>query len=148
MYQLKVVREQVPTSIAHYGTKLNSAEDVACIARELLAQEDQEVMLVFFVNAQSKIIGYMECARGGIDSCQIDPRVVFRSALLLPSTSCIVACHNHPSGDINPSKQDIQLTMKLKSAGEMIGILLLDHVIISDRCKQHFSFMQDGILRG
>ena len=146
MYQLKVVREQVPESIAYYGAKLNNSEDVASIARSLLANEDQEVFLAFMIDAQGSITGYIEIARGGINSCEVDPRVLFRSALVCAGTIGFVASHNHPSGNLEPSKQDDALTAKMREAGHLLGIELIDHVIVSGLRDKHYSYARDGKL--
>ena len=74
-------------------------------------------------------LGFFEVSHGTVNSSIVDPRSVFIRALLSGATS-IILCHNHPSGDCTPSKEDVLLTKRIKEGGELLGIELLDHVII------------------
>ena len=80
---------------------------------------------------------------GSLIACPVDPRIVF-GWLLRTSAHVAVALHNHPSGDVTPSDGDRELTARLKQAGELIGIRLVDHVIIGR--NSHFSFAAEGLL--
>ncbi|MEK7253606.1 MAG: JAB domain-containing protein, partial [Bacteroidota bacterium] len=80
---------------------------------------------------------------GSVDATIVDVKMVFRKALEGQAVS-IVACHNHPSGSLRPSQADVDLTRKIKQAGEIIGIALLDHLIISER--GYFSFADEGMI--
>ena len=79
---------------------------------------------------------------GTIDACLVTGRELFKSAILSNAASVILV-HNHPSGDPSPSEADLDFTQRIKDAGELIGIPLLDHIIIGD-CK-YLSFRQEGI---
>ena len=92
--------------------------------------KQQEHMLMCTLNTQNEVINSYVLTIGLIAGTLIDPREVFKRALLDNSNS-IILCHNHPSGNIDPSPEDIDLTIKLQSAGEIMDIPLLDHVIIS-----------------
>lgn len=92
---------------------------------------------------KNRVLGFTIAAVGAIDSCPVDPRTVFRAAVAL-GASGIVASHCHPSGDPTPSKDDIELTKRLKAAGDLLGIQLLDHVIVTDTAR--VSLRERGLL--
>lgn len=95
------------------------------------------------LNRRSKIIEKMMVSQGGLSSTIADPRVIFSRALAQKASSIIVA-HNHPSGSLEPSQADIDLTKKLKGAGELLDIQLIDHLIISE--NNYYSFADSGLL--
>ena len=84
-----------------------------------------------------------QLSKGGITGTMVDVRLAFKKALELGAVSIILA-HNHPSGTLKPSQADIQLTKKLKTAGESLDIKVLDHVIVTE--AGYFSFADDAIL--
>ena len=129
--ELKVKRVAVGEGTEPYGASVRSPDDVSRIAQKLIGDDAQERFLVFVLDIRNRVIGYHEAGRGSIDSCPVDIRVVFRTAVALGASS-ILAAHNHPSGDATPSSDDIILTRRLKEAGELLGIPLLDHVIVTD----------------
>ncbi len=120
---------------AVYETTIRTPDDVGQIASHVLAGEDQEVVLAFYLNIKNKVLGFSEVARGGLDICHVDPRVVFRAAVL-QGAAAIILVHNHPSGDPQPSGEDFELTKRLIKAGEILGIELLDHVVVADSESQ------------
>ena len=81
--------------------------------------------------------------KGTINESLVHPREVFKEAYLL-SASSIICIHNHPSGNTNPSKNDEMLTKQLKKCGELLGIKVLDHIIISN--NSYFSFLEKGLI--
>src|SRR3954449_11514701 len=102
-----------------------------------------EQFKVLFLNKANKVLGIYEVSTGGISGTVADPRVIFVAAL--KSNSCsLIASHNHPSGNLRPSKQDEELTQKIKQAGQFLDIKLLDHVIITN--ESYFSFADEGLL--
>lgn len=113
-----------------YNTAIKSPEMVRNVAASVLENHDHESFLVFLLNVKNKVIGYQEVARGGIDTCPVDPRMVFRAAVL-EGASGVIVVHNHPSGDPAPSKEDLELTKRLKAGGELLGVAVLDHVIVA-----------------
>ena len=86
------------------------------------------------------IAGYSLTSTGTINSCQVHPREVFQNAILVGAVSILVG-HNHPSGDLTPSKEDRSVTALIKEAGELLGIKCLDHVIVAE--EGHFSFADE-----
>ena len=105
--------------------------------------EPVEVFRVLFLDSKNRMLCFEDVARGTLTSCLVHPREVFSSAVRLRCAS-IITMHNHPSGAEEPSKEDIQITRKLRESGKILGIRLLDHVIIGD--KQYFSFADQGLL--
>jgi len=105
---------------------------------------DKEVFVVYFLDTKNKIMKREIISMGILDASIIHPREVFRGAILF-SASKIILSHNHPSGDCTPSNEDIQITKKLKEAGEMVGIAVIDHVIIGSENK-YWSAAEEGII--
>src|SRR3954467_13674243 len=102
-----------------------------------------EQFKILFLNKANKVLGIYEVSTGGISGTVADPRVIFVAAL--KSNSCsLIASHNHPSGNLRPSKQDEELTQKIKQAGQFLDIKLLDHVIVTN--ETYFSFADEGLL--
>jgi len=105
--------------------------DVAAIARKLTNGEAKEIFLAFFLDARNCVIGYETVAIGGLTGVDIHPRETFRAAIL-SSAAAIILAHNHPSGEVSPSLEDRALTDRMKKAGELLGIPVLDHVIVTE----------------
>ena len=95
------------------------------------------------MNNANKIIEQFQISKGGITGTLVDVRITLRKALELGAISIILA-HNHPSGNLNPSEADKQLTTKLKTAAESLDIKVLDHLIVTE--KSYFSFADEGLL--
>lgn len=96
-----------------------------------------------FLNRQNKVIGFYKLSEGGLTGTVVDPRKIFVAALQVQAVS-IMLTHNHPSGNLKPSRQDEELTRKVKEAGVFLDIKLIDHLIISE--DGYFSFADEGIL--
>jgi len=90
----------------------------------------EEYVIVAYLNHALKVIDVVEIAHGSNISCPISPAVVFKKALALDSTHLIIG-HNHPSGDLNISDDDIAVTKDLIGSGDMLGVAVLDHVVFS-----------------
>jgi DNA repair protein RadC len=130
---------------AVYGETVTCSREIGRLVNILIGYEVSEVFLVFLLNAKNQVIGYHETARGGLSACALKPADVYRSAVA-SGASVIITAHNHPSGDEKPSTEDVMFTKRLKRAGELLGIQLLDHIIIGDKGK-YFSFLDSGLLR-
>ena len=100
----------------------------------------KEGFIVFCLDTDLSIISREIVSIGTLNSCIIHPREIFRTAITRNANSIIVA-HNHPSGNLTPSKEDLDITKQLKNAGEILNILLLDHVIVS---KQGYNSIKDN----
>jgi DNA repair protein RadC len=105
--------------------------------------EVQEQMIVFFLNVKNEIIEENIMFRGSIESSATDQRLIMRRALKLGSTRIVIA-HNHPSGSIKPSGEDEEVTDRIFTSGEMLGIQLLDHIVVGR--NDYYSFRESGDL--
>ncbi len=92
----------------------------------------QEVFIVIALDARNAILHHVEVARGSLTGVAVHPREVFRPLIRVAAAGAVVA-HNHPSGDPNPSEDDLALTRRLRRAGDLVGIPVLDHVVIGAR---------------
>lgn len=129
------------------GNVIQCSRDVAMVAGALLSHEDQEVVLSFLVDAKNRLQGFCEVARGGLVSCTFEPRDAFRAAIMQGAVG-VVFVHNHPSGDCLPSEADNEITTRLRRAGVLLGVEVLDHVIVPqgylDGPPAHFSYLDSG----
>lgn len=102
-----------------------------------------EQFKVLLLNRANKVIGVVNVSTGGVTGTVADPKLIFTAALKANSCGIIIS-HNHPSGNLKPSRADEQLTQKIKQAGEFLDIKLLDHLIISS--EGFYSFADEGLL--
>lgn len=91
----------------------------------------KEYFLLCLLNTRNELINIMEISRGSLNTSIVHPREVFREAMMASAAS-IILVHNHPSGDCTPSSDDIELTKRLCQGGEVVGIDVIDHIIVSD----------------
>jgi DNA repair protein RadC len=115
---------------------LKSPDDVAAEVRSQLKGKKKEHFLVLCLDTRNRLIGRKLVSMGSLDTSIVHPREVFKEAVSSCAASVIFA-HNHPSGDPEPSKEDVELTKRLAKAGEIMGIEVLDHIIVCD--KSHSS---------
>ena len=94
-------------------------------------EEAQEVFGILILNTKNKIVAVHEISRGTLNSSLLHPREVFKPAVL-HNAAAIICFHNHPSGDKTPSEMDINITNRLVKAGDILGIEILDHIIVTD----------------
>lgn len=102
-----------------------------------------EEVKVIFLNKNNIVIGVYNLAKGGISQCTVDIRIILAVALKSLSTS-IILVHNHPSGNLQPSQSDKEITKNLKEACKMVQIALIDHLIITK--ENYYSFADEGLL--
>lgn len=140
-YRLELVKESRGT----YDSKLSEPQLVVEMLNGVLKLNIQaeEVFMVLCLDTKNKVIGAFEVSRGTINSSIVHPREIFKRALLCNAASIIVA-HNHPSGEVTPSKEDISITDRLKSAAELMGIPLVDHLIVGE--SRYYSFKAEGLI--
>ncbi|MFW2476831.1 MAG: JAB domain-containing protein, partial [Sediminibacterium sp.] len=122
---------------------VKSSKDVAEFLRAKIAHKGHEVFLVLYLNHGNRIISMDTISEGGITATVVDIRLLLKKAVLNDATS-ILLCHNHPSGNLQPSKADEQITGKIKDAAMFFDIKLLDHIIVST--DGYFSFADEGLL--
>ena len=139
MDELKVVRERRE----EYSqlTQFRSSRDIYVTFRERFEKADREEFLVLLLDGKNKLLGFNLVSIGTLTGSLTHPREVFKAAILGNAAS-IILLHNHPSGDPIPSAEDMEITKRLREAGEIIGIKVLDHVIIGD--SRYISFVEDG----
>ena len=111
---------------------LAHAEDVHRCVGARLAGLQQEVFLAIGLDIRNGLLDIVEVARGSVAHVEVHPREVFRPLVRMAAAGGVLV-HNHPSGDPSPSAEDIALTRRLRAAGELIGIPVVDHVVIGDR---------------
>ena len=111
--------------------KISKPSDVAKLVLDELRMLRQEVLILINLDTKNKVISKKEIFKGGLNSSLVHPREIFREAVK-DSAASIIICHNHSSGDLTPSRDDINITTRLKECGKMMGIELLDHLIIGD----------------
>lgn len=119
------VRKIVDADVRH------GIEPAVKMLREILAGREQESFVILIVDGPGRVTAWREVARGRQDRVEVPTRELFRTALMLDA-SYLICAHNHPSGDPTPSPQDLFLTSRLREAGEMINVPILEHVIIGE----------------
>ncbi len=122
---------------------IKSSETVFSIFHPLMGDLEHEEFWLLMLNRANRVLGRHKVSQGGLSGTVIDTRIILKKALDNLASSIIV-CHNHPSGNKQPSDADVKITEKLKKAAEILEIKLLDHVIIAD--KSYFSFADEGLL--
>jgi DNA repair protein RadC len=123
---------------------VKDSREVAGYLRPKLADYNYEVFGVLYLNQAGRINHFEVMSQGGITGTVVDPRLIFKRALETEAVSIIV-CHNHPSGNLKPSKADEILTSKLSEGAKLLDIKLLDHIIVGD--NGYFSFADEGLLK-
>lgn len=119
-----------------------SAEDVWKLCIDI-RDSKREHFVAFYLDTQNQLLERQIISIGTLNASLVHPREVFEPALRMHAASLIVA-HNHPSGSLEPSKEDREVTKRLKDAGELLGIELVDHVIVTK--LEHFSFLHNQLL--
>jgi DNA repair protein RadC len=140
-----VLEKEVSMNYPELSHIIRSPEDAVTIGKTFMHihEEPEEHMYMICMNTKNKVTGVFEISHGNVNSSIVGTREVFQKALLANAVS-IILMHNHPSGDPTPSEEDILSTSRIKKAGILIGIELLDHIIIGNNC--YISFREEGIL--
>ncbi|MBM0845350.1 DNA repair protein RadC [Staphylococcus saprophyticus] len=133
---LEIVRIEQIICEAEEGVNymIKSPEDGAEIASRFIGRDDREVFFVMCLNTKNHVVAVHRCHIGSSNASIVHPREVFKSAILNNAASVIVA-HQHPSGDITPSMEDINVTKRLVEAGKLLGIEMLDHLVVNNEGK-------------
>ena len=122
---------------------MSTSRDLASYLQSLFQDHSREVFSVAFLNQGNRINHIETVSEGGITGTIADPRIILKKALEENAVS-IILCHNHPSGSLKPSRQDEEITKKIKEAAKYFDIKVLDHIIVSE--TGYFSFADEGIL--
>ncbi|HLL45493.1 MAG TPA: JAB domain-containing protein [Longimicrobiaceae bacterium] len=139
-YKLQLVRER---TVPIHTRICTSPREAADLFRAYIGDSDREHVVAIFLDSQNRFIGLPTISVGTIEYCIVNPREVFKAALLCNATSLVLA-HNHPSGDPAPSEDDIGLTRQLQEAAELLDIPMMDHIIIGE--SSYSSFYELGLL--
>lgn len=123
--------------------KITSSKAVFNVMQPIIGDLPHEEFWVLFLNNSNKVLAKSQISKGGLTATIVDVRLLFKRALELASVGIIV-CHNHPSGKLQPSNADKQITQKIKNGGVTLDIKLLDHLIVTE--KDYFSFADEGVL--
>nr|DAP83010.1 MAG TPA: protein of unknown function DUF2466 [Caudoviricetes sp.] len=143
-YHIELVREEKPAAFC--GKAVFGPEDIADIFRQVLKNEDRELVTMLALDTKHRVIGINVVSQGTLDASIVHPREVFKAAMLL-NASGIIVCHNHPSGNITPSREDSRVSKKLVKAGEILNIPVLDHLIVGwemDGSFRYYSFKEQN----
>lgn len=126
---------------------INSPEKASAYFHSVMDEiYDKEAFVVAFLNTKNRIIDHEVVSIGTINSSIVHPREVFRNAIINKANS-VILCHNHPSGDLTPSTEDINITRRLKETGNLLGIKVLDHLIVNGiNQNEVYSFQAKGVL--
>jgi DNA repair protein RadC len=112
-------------------TAIRGPEDVLPLVRKY-AKADREHFVVLLLNARHELMSLHVISIGSLNASIVHPREVFKPAII-HSAASLILCHNHPSGDPEPSEEDLSITKRLVEVGELVGIAILDHVILASR---------------
>ncbi|MDR3665668.1 MAG: JAB domain-containing protein [Ignavibacteriaceae bacterium] len=123
--------------------KISSPRDFFELFQPIFKEEPVEIFVVAWLSSANRIIGFEKVSVGNINSSIVDPRSVFRSAIVSNSASIIVA-HNHPSGNQEPSDEDISITKKLVESGKLLGVHVFDHIIFAE--DSYTSFVERRLI--
>jgi DNA repair protein RadC len=138
---IKMIREG---SILYDVRKIGGPADAAILGRRFLEDADREVLIVCCLDTKNQPQSVNVASVGSLNSSIVHPREIFKVAILSNSATIIIF-HNHPSGHVEPSEEDITITKRLKECGKLMGIELLDHIIIGSE-DRYCSLKEKGIL--
>ena len=146
MYEIRVVRERRPKYPAPRSVR--DARAVADAFAEHFAPLDREHFVVLVLDGKNRVLGYHIVSVGSLTAALVHPREVFKAALLTNAAGLILV-HNHPSGDPTPSPDDCWLVSRLRQAGDLLDVPLLDALIVTDPTAggAYYSFHEAGALR-
>lgn len=137
------VRVSVKRLEGYPGRRVEQARDVVEAFRRIIPSDDErEHFAAIYLDGKHAVKGWTILTIGTLGSSMVHPRETFRPAILL-GAAALVCAHNHPSGDPQPSREDLQITERLRDAGQLIGITLLDHVVLGHG-DRFVSFREKG----
>ncbi len=128
---------------ASENLQIRSSADVFSIISPLMEDLPHEEFWILFLNRANRVTGRMKISQGGVSGTVTDVRIVMKKAIETLASGLVI-CHNHPSGNTSPSDSDIRITQKIKEAGALMDIQLLDHLIVAG--KDYYSFADNGAL--
>ena len=145
-YEMEVVNIRLVNEPSWYSkAPLDNPDKIAKFMSEELRSFDREVFCILNITTDAKVINMNIVSMGTINASLVSAREVFKSSILSNAAS-IIAVHNHPSGNLYPSQNDMLITNKLMQAGELLGIELLDHIIVGGGKGEYYSFHTHNLL--
>jgi DNA repair protein RadC len=135
--------EMLPREVPKKNVQVLSPEDLFRGFRFLFENEVRERFVVFWLNTDNRVIGFEIVSEGILDSCVAHPREIFRGAIVA-TCGRIMLAHNHPSGNLKPSSDDVALTRQLVDSGRILGIPVLDHIIFGQ--DEFLSFARERLI--
>ncbi|MCL6446082.1 MAG: JAB domain-containing protein [Alicyclobacillus sp.] len=127
--RVELVRER---SFEYEGQRvIYCGEDAANILRKYIGNADREMFVVMYLSTKHSVNAIHTVSIGTLDTSLVHPREVFKAAIM-SNAACIIVGHNHPSGDPEPSPEDVMVTRRLAEAGKILGIEVMDHIVIGD----------------
>lgn len=139
---LEIGRRKASQEVAE-KIQISSSSDLFKVLHPHLGDLQTEQFWAIFLNQNNRILGKNHLSTGGINQSVVDVRILFKTALEHFATAIVVA-HNHPSGNLKPSQEDLKITKQITEAGKILNIQLLDHLIISQ--NSYFSFADESLL--
>lgn len=130
-------------SLVEERPKVTGSADIFEVIKADLLDMPHEVFWIVLLNRANRVIKKQQISQGGVAGTVADPKIIFKIAVEELASGLILA-HNHPSGNLNPSQADIDLTKKLKESGKLLDIQVLDHLIVAG--KKYFSFADEGLM--
>lgn len=128
------------------GRKIEKPEDAVAVVGGMLCEMDREVICVVNLKTDGTPINCSIASVGALNMAIAEPRELFKSAILSNAAKLLLA-HNHPSGSLSPSKEDVRITDRMARLGSLIGIPLSDHVIVGGEDSMYYSFRENGMIR-
>ncbi|MDI9412307.1 MAG: DNA repair protein RadC [Bacillota bacterium] len=122
---------------------VNSPQDAAQLVLRELSLADKEHFMIIMLNTKHRVIAKKTISIGHLQASLVHPREMFKEAIRR-SSAAVILVHNHPSGDLTPSRDDISTTERLRDVGELLGIDVLDHIIVGN--NRYLSFREQGLL--
>jgi len=141
MYTTRLVRETHFTFPQR--EQVSSPADVAAVLQYYFEDKDREEFIVVFLDTANTMTGMAQISVGGLAASIVEPRQVFKAAILANAAAIIVA-HQHPSGNVEPSREDLRITRQLVEAGKLMGVPVHDHIIVAE--DRYVSLAERGLM--
>ena len=125
---------------------VQNCDDAILVIEKEFSDLDREMFGILNMNTKGEVINMSIVSVGTLSAALVHPREVFKSSIL-SNASTILCFHNHPSGNVTPSETDIEMTERLREAGDLLGIPLVDHIIIAPGSQGSFSFLEHGLIK-
>jgi DNA repair protein RadC len=144
VYEIQRIKQVIQEVEGGEQYIVRSPENGAKIASQFIGDDDREVFIVMNLNTKNRVVAVHRCHVGSLNASIVKPREVFKSAILNNSASIIVS-HQHPSQNVEPSREDIEVTRRLVEAGKILGIEVLDHLIVNANAE-YCSLKEKGFI--